>query len=78
MSFRERVEVPWWDVIKIPEGVVNRVYHWILRMTPEEAWVVSLRERQEILSYQQLEWDGRNARRRQKRKEEDYLVGEGT
>lgn len=55
-------------------GVVNRAYHRMLKITPEEAWVASPGKRQEMLRHQQLERERRNVVRGVEKREENYQV----
>lgn len=70
----KRVEVQWWDTVKIIEVVVNRAHHRVLRMTPEEAWVASPQKRKGISDRQQSKKDRRNVSGSMRKKEEEYQV----
>lgn len=44
--------VPWWTLIKIVEGQINKGYHKMIGMTPDEVWDLRQDDRRNMLEDQ--------------------------
>lgn len=55
-------DVPWWTLVKIVEGHVNKSYQRIIGMTPDEAWNLQMNKRWKILRRQTVLCDERDAK----------------
>lgn len=71
----ERLDVAWWNLIKISEGVINRGYHRMLHMTPQEAWDLDENGRRALLEQQQRERSKRSGRRYVRKPNSELSVG---
>lgn len=72
----ERVDVPWWDLIKIAEGQVNRGFYKILGMKNGEAWELRGDDKQKMLEKQKIKKETMYKRRYVKKQSKKYRMGD--